>query len=116
MRIKASYQNDGRPRNYRNRITIQNTILAGRYLASLCKADINKTEYGLEEIKMVQEAFDEIHPRQFNIMVYKNDEKSDLKLVYTGNRNNSLPVLILCLTSGSTSDFFGLKNKFLDKD
>jgi len=86
------------------------TILAGRYLASVCKADLDlkTSERGIHDFELMQKAYDRLYPGKFNIMVFRHLTDKKFERAYQGNCNNETCISILWLFVDGKSDFFGL--------
>lgn len=83
------------------------TILAGRYLASVCKADFD-SERGIQDFELMQKAYDRLYPGRFNIMVFRYSKDKKIERAYQGNSNNEICISILWILVDGKSDFFGL--------
>ena len=114
MRVLCSYPD----RFLEKKNSIQQTILAGRYFANECRANMNNHTRGLDEFALMQNAFDRLYPGAYNIIVYRKAVGKKVEAVYHGNKENRCPnkenrcpIPIIWLICEGKSDFFGLKHQ-----
>ena len=90
------------------------TILAGRYLSFKCNADRDRPDYGLDDIKTMQEFFESEYPGQYGIEVYRNLEDKSYSNVIPGNArsmekaNHIIRIIQWYDNANKSTDYFGL--------
>lgn len=96
--------------------SIKMTILAGRYLAAVCKADINNHERGVKEFELMQTTYERLYPNTYNITVYRKTMGAKPEKVFEGNKNNRVIIPIIWFFYNDKSDFFGLRHPLPTSD
>lgn len=95
---------------------MKTVILAGRFFASVCNADPQKSYYGFEEnfddAVLMQSGLDR-HYKQttFNLIIFKM-VNGNLTRVFEGNPKNECAIPIYWHVDGNRSEYFGLRNNF----
>lgn len=86
----------------------QLTVLSGRYLASRCKVDPKRKQFGIEVFGAIQESLDEDYPGRYYLIAYSVNG-SDYGVAYDGNRHNKAAIRIVCIKNFNKKpwDYFG---------
>lgn len=117
LRVKSMDNEDGKQRFQLFGKSLKMIILAGRFFAECCDADPIKTSYGFdngfEDADIMQATLDRLFPKKYNLTVYKHED-DDTEKVYEGNKANTYRLGILWYKEGSTSEYFGLNNNYLN--
>jgi len=87
------------------------TVLAGRYLASQCRADLSKERYGdRKDFYSMQCFFDREYPNTYYLMAYKKMNSTCYEKFYNGSRENKTAIRIFLLLDAKNPkeyDYFG---------
>lgn len=107
---------NGLQRFHNAKNNMKTIILAGRYFASLCKADPEKPDYGFDrnfdDAVLMQSGLDRhFKTTKFNLIIFKIVD-GNLSRVFEGNPQNECAIPIYWHTNGSSSMYFGMRNNF----
>lgn len=97
----------------------KNSLIAGRYFASRCQANVNQISYGLYDMDAMQRSLDSDYPKKYNLVAYKNRSYGKYIRMFEGNEDNPHNIFVICYCNYETLEhkyfgYFGNESEICD--